>query len=288
MPGSKEAADAPHTADSRTAPGSMLMSLCITLAIPVVTHHALLHLGGFDFRVHGPVRDGDELGLRVRVDGVYTSKSGGNVVADTVHELVRLPRGGVASPHELPDDCVVASMVKRTLFDHTPSTAAKFAAGEMKSAPARPVAIEERRDSWQSAAQYAALSSAGERAPAMNAEDAMEELKRAQAAAGYAGRLAPSLRPGRGVAHTVTKLFNEADVHMLSNLLRTTNEHHANSVKFEGTELVVPGPCVHSSMAQAAKFELGVAVAETWHTCLNLNRVAPGDHLAFVTLVKDT
>lgn len=97
----------------------------------------------------------------------------------------------------------------------------------------------------------------------------------------------PKLTPGQLLVHDFVKIMGNSEVRMLCTLLNIVNPHHHNKVRYQSTDLLVPGPFVMSAVLGSSALDIGEIVYEDIPLCINPNKVNFGDQIGAVTYIED-
>ena len=102
--------------------------------------------------------------------------------------------------------------------------------------------------------------------------------------------LAPqaTLEAGQVFIHSFAKIHNNSEMRMLASLLRITNPHHHNKVRYSPTDILVPGPFVMAAAIGNTAPNLGEIVYEDILMASNLNKVNPGDQIGTISYILDS
>ena len=98
----------------------------------------------------------------------------------------------------------------------------------------------------------------------------------------------PPLVPGQLFIHSHTKVHNNSEMRMLASLMRITNPHHHNTVRYSPTDILVPGPFVMAATIANTTQNLGEYAYEDILMATNLNKVNPGDLIGTVSYVLES
>ena len=98
----------------------------------------------------------------------------------------------------------------------------------------------------------------------------------------------PTLVPGELFIHSHTKVHDSSEMRMLASLMRITNPHHHNTVRYLPTDILVPGPFVMAAAIANTTQNLGEVAYEDIPMAANLNKVNPGDLIGTVSYVLDS
>ncbi len=96
----------------------------------------------------------------------------------------------------------------------------------------------------------------------------------------------PTLTPGEIMVHDTVKVMGHSEVRMLCNLLKIINPHHHNIVRYNSTDILVPGPFVMAAALSNASIDIGEVVYEDISSCINPNKVNLGDQVGTLTFVQ--
>ena len=96
----------------------------------------------------------------------------------------------------------------------------------------------------------------------------------------------PRLLPGQLLVHDLVKIMGESEVRMLCTLLNIVNPHHHNKVRYQETDLLIPGPFVMSAALGNSALDIGEIIYEDIPYCVNPNKVNFGDQVGAVTYVE--
>lgn len=96
----------------------------------------------------------------------------------------------------------------------------------------------------------------------------------------------PMLFPGHVIVHDIVKVMGHSEVRMLCYLLRIVNPHHHNRVRYNPTDILVPGPFIMAAAISSASPDLGAVVYEDIQSCTNPNKVNLGDQISALTFVE--
>ena len=97
----------------------------------------------------------------------------------------------------------------------------------------------------------------------------------------------PTLTPGQLLVHDFVKIMGESEVRMLCTLLNLVNPHHHNKMRYQTTDLLIPGPLVMSAALGSSALDMGEIIYED-HVpfCVNPNKVNFGDQVGAVSYVE--
>ena len=98
----------------------------------------------------------------------------------------------------------------------------------------------------------------------------------------------PPLVPGQLFLHSHTKVHDGTEMRMLASLMRITNPHHHNTVRYLPTDILVPGPFVMAATISNTTQDLGEIAYEDIQMATNLNKVNPGDKIGTISYVVDS
>ena len=98
----------------------------------------------------------------------------------------------------------------------------------------------------------------------------------------------PTLAAGQVYIHSFAKIHNNSEMRMLASLLRITNPHHHNKVRYLPTDILVPGPFVMAAALGNTAPNLGEIVYEDILMAANLNKVNPGDQIGTISYILDS
>ena len=96
----------------------------------------------------------------------------------------------------------------------------------------------------------------------------------------------PSLSPGQLLVHDFVKIMGESEVRMLCTLLNLVNPHHHNKIRYQETDLLIPGPLVMSAALGNSALDIGEIIYEDIPYCVNPNKVNFRDQIGAVTYVE--
>lgn len=96
----------------------------------------------------------------------------------------------------------------------------------------------------------------------------------------------PNLSPGGIIFHDIAKVMGHSEVRMLCSLLKIVNPHHHNKVRYNSTDILVPGPFVMAAALSSASADVGNIVYEEIPSCVSLNKVNLGDQIGTMTFVE--
>lgn len=96
----------------------------------------------------------------------------------------------------------------------------------------------------------------------------------------------PVLLPGDVIVHDIVKVMGHSEVRMLCYLLRIVNPHHHNTIRYNSTDILVPGPFIMAAAMSSASPDLGEVVYEDISSCINPNKVNLGDQIAALTFIE--
>ena len=96
----------------------------------------------------------------------------------------------------------------------------------------------------------------------------------------------PKLTPGQLLVHDFVKIMGESEVRMLCTLLNIVNPHHHNKVRYQPTDLLIPGPFVMSAALGSSALDIGEIIYEDVPHCVNPNKVNFGDQIGAVTYIE--
>ena len=95
----------------------------------------------------------------------------------------------------------------------------------------------------------------------------------------------PTLATGNLLLHGDYKVFGKSETTSMCKLLKLTNPHHHNIVRYSASDILVPGPFVIAAMLSNAERDLGEVIYEEFPVHTNINKVNPGDQIGTVTYV---
>ena len=96
----------------------------------------------------------------------------------------------------------------------------------------------------------------------------------------------PYLAPKDLIIHDFVKVLGHSEVRMLCTLLNIVNPHHHNIVRYQATDLLVPGPFVMSAGLGCSALDIGEIVYEEIPHCINPNKVNFGDQVGAITYIE--
>lgn len=96
----------------------------------------------------------------------------------------------------------------------------------------------------------------------------------------------PILVAGDVIMHDIVKVMGHSEVRMLCYLLKIVNPHHHNKIRYNHTDILVPGPFVMAAAISSASPDLGGVVFEDIPHCNNPNKVNLGDQIGAMTFVE--
>ena len=96
----------------------------------------------------------------------------------------------------------------------------------------------------------------------------------------------PKLIPGQLLVHDFVKIMGDSEVRMLCTLLNIVNPHHHNKVRYQATDLLIPGPFVMSAALGSSALDIGEIIYEDIPLCINPNKVNFGDQIGAVTYIE--
>ena len=67
--------------------------------------------------------------------------------------------------------------------------------------------------------------------------------------------------------------MGESEVRMLCTLLNIVNPHHHNKVRYQETDLLIPGPFVMSAALGNSALDIGEIIYEDIPYCVNPNKL---------------
>ncbi|CAH1266439.1 CLYBL [Branchiostoma lanceolatum] len=94
-----------------------------------------------------------------------------------------------------------------------------------------------------------------------------------------------SLAPNELYVHRVVKSFSPGESMGFSNLIRVTNAHHINKMKYSYDDIVVPGPLVVAAAVHNVFDDFGDILYEEVVEASNVNRVNQEDMIGAVSLI---
>ncbi len=83
----------------------------------------------------------------------------------------------------------------------------------------------------------------------------------------------PPLSPGDIMVHDIIKVMGDAEVRML----KIINPHHHNIVRYNSTNILVPGSFVMAATISNAIMDIGEVLYEDIPLCINSNKVTLGE-----------
>ena len=96
----------------------------------------------------------------------------------------------------------------------------------------------------------------------------------------------PKLIPGQLLVHDFVKIMGDSEVRMLCTLLNIVNPHHHNKVRYQATDLLIPGPFVMSAALGSSALDIGEIIYEDIPLCINPNKVNFGDQIGAITYIE--
>ena len=96
------------------------------------------------------------------------------------------------------------------------------------------------------------------------------------------------LVPGQLIIHDFVKIMGDSEVRMLCTLLNFIHPHHFNQLRYQATEILVPGPFVMSAALSGSAIDIGEVIYEEIPYCINPNKVNFGDQIGTVTYVESS
>ena len=96
----------------------------------------------------------------------------------------------------------------------------------------------------------------------------------------------PEFTAGQLIVHDFVKIMGDSEVRILCTLLNIGNPHHHNRVRYQATNLLVPGPFVMSAALSGSALDIGEIVYEDIPYCINPNKVNFGDQIGAVTYIE--
>ena len=94
-----------------------------------------------------------------------------------------------------------------------------------------------------------------------------------------------SLVPGQLIVHDLVKVVGHSEVRMLCALLYIVNPHHHNIVRYQPTDILVPGPIVMSAGMSNSAIDIGEVIYEEMPLCIHPNKTNFGDQIGTLTYV---
>ncbi|KAL5503310.1 hypothetical protein EMCRGX_G010238 [Ephydatia muelleri] len=95
-----------------------------------------------------------------------------------------------------------------------------------------------------------------------------------------------SLVPGQLIAHDLVKVAGHSEARMLCALLYIVNPHHHNIVRYQPTDILVPGPIVMSGGMSNSALDIGEVIYEEMPLCIHPNKTNFGDQIGTLTYVQ--
>ena len=94
-----------------------------------------------------------------------------------------------------------------------------------------------------------------------------------------------SLVPGQLIVHDLVKVVGHSEARMLCTLLYIVNPHHHNIVRYQPTDILVPGPIVMSAGMSNSALDIGEVMYEEMPLCVHPNKTNFGDQIGTLTYV---
>eukprot|EP00051_Salpingoeca_urceolata_P019125 m.275510 g.275510 ORF g.275510 m.275510 type:complete len:706 (-) comp19354_c0_seq5:118-2235(-) len=232
-------------------PQTMLATLAVALAVSRLSEHAKLHLGLYNGIQMRPVYAGDTLSAEFEVKGWRLTSKKEDVILETMHTLRNQ------------NDEAVYTVTKRTLFGASTD-------------------VQE----LVSHTDQADFSKPPSPSPSAGVARTLAQRCDTDICSRYR-QPSPPLSKGALVQHRIVHPFNVSDVMQLCGLMRVTNAHHLDSMRFDEEELVVPGPLVLSAALANVGSDLGATLHTQLVNATNINQVNPKDLVASLSFVHD-
>ena len=96
----------------------------------------------------------------------------------------------------------------------------------------------------------------------------------------------PVLTPGQLLVHDFVKVMGDSEVRMLCTLLNFYHPHHFNQLRYQATDILVPGLFVMSAALSGSAIDIGEVIYEDIPYSINPNKVNFGDQIGTVTYVE--
>lgn len=226
-------------------PFSLAATMAVAFSVANLSYNARVHLGFKDIFQQRPLLTGDRVHAMFRIDCVKSKKSNASCQYSVLH-----------STHWLinQDNKVVVQLEKITMFQ--PEDCKLQRTENMKTKSFDPARSLLRSTLLEfSADNFLPLTS--------------QQV----------------LTPGILLIHDLVKVIGYSETRMLCNLLHIVNPHHHNIIRYQPTDLLVPGPFVMSAGMSIANQDIGEVIYEDIPVCTNPNKVNFGDQLGAMTFI---
>lgn len=235
--------------DGLPLPFSLLSTMAIAFSVSSLTYHARVHLCFKNVFQQRPVVAGDTVRAMFSINSSEKKRAGDGdqyCIVDSTHWIVNQR------------DEVVFQVDKKTMFSPSHCN------------------IQDRTATDKTRATRLDPSKS------LHRQSLLQQPDRS-----FLPRLpVPKLTPGQLLVHDFVKIMGNSEVRMLCTLLNIVNPHHHNKVRYQTTDLLVPGPFVMSAALGSSALDIGEIVYEDIPLCINPNKVNFGDQIGAVTYVE--
>ena len=234
--------------NSLPLPFSLAATITLAFAVSSLSYHARVHLCFKNMVQHSPLLAGDTVRAVFRLNSI-DRKIGGDGNEYSVADTT----------HQLlnQDDNLVIEMDKLTMFSPTHCTI------ESKPNTFKPLQPTKQGSVYQQ----------------LLVRQPTEKL--------LPNCPQPVLNQGQLFVHDFNKVFGHSETRMLCTLLRIVNPHHHNIVRYQPTDILIPGPFVMAAGLGNAALDLGEVLYEEIPYCVNPNKVNFDDQIGTLTYVVD-
>lgn len=231
-------------------PFSLATTMAVAFSVANLSYYARVHLGFKNIFQHRPLLTGDRVRAMFRIDSVNSKKGGDGRQYSVLH-----------STHWLINQCnqITTQLQKLTMFQPEDCQIKLTTDENAKTKTFQPYNSIIRKSILE--------TSPDEFLPSTSQQP---------------------LVPGTLLVHDLVKVMGHSETRMLCNLLHIVNPHHHNKIRYQPTDLLVPGPFVMSAGMSAANLDIGEIIYEEIPVCINPNKVNFGDQLGTVTFIVNS
>ena len=228
-------------------PFALAATLAVAFSVSNLSYYARVHLGFKNIFQHRPLLTGDRVRAMFRIDSVKSKKGSDSIQYSVVH-----------STHWLvnQNDEIVLQLEKITMFQ--PEDCSLKLATDTKTRTFAPLDSILRKSILEQPSNTLLPRSSQKK-----------------------------LIPGQLLIHDLVKVMGHSETRMLCTLLHIVNPHHHSIVRYQHTDLLIPGPFVMSAGMSLADQDIGEIIYEDIPVCINPNKVNFGDQLGVMTFIVD-
>lgn len=236
-----------HEESAASIPFPLAATIAVAFSVSSLSYHARVHLGFKNVFQHRSLLAGDRVRAMFRIDCVKSKKGSDSIQYSVLHTTHWLVNQ---------EDKIVVQLEKITMFQPDDCTV-KLVESE-KTRSFNPVDSILRKHILQQPTNFF-LPSVCQK----------------------------NLIPGELLIHDLVKVLGHSEIRMLCTLLHIVNPHHHSVVRYQHTDLLVPGPFVMSAGMSLANQDIGEVIYEDIPVCINPNKVNFGDQLGVMTYVVE-